>query len=197
MLRVLLLWFWHNFAFVIQEVSLCLFVTLEYMMMLEAREIDLSYYFDKLEDIDFSTIREYDDIFNKVQLYAITIYKDKISNQKSLEEFLVKIEVLEEKRNSCDDLGIKDIISQAQVEMREYCSNNRVVLSSLRKSDFEDIFTTYRLNRHQALRDFNIDEIVELSLLDDKRLEQIPLYDKLIICTTEFEIFWIAIFYPM
>ena len=197
MLRVLLLWFWHNFAFVIQEVSLCLFVTLEYMMMLEAREIDLSYYFDKLEDVDFSTIREYDDIFNKVQLYAITIYKDKISNQKSLEEFLAKIEVLEEKRNSCDDLGIKDIISQAQVEMREYCSNNRVVLSSLRKSDFEDIFTTYRLNRHQALRDFNIDEIVELSLLDDKRLEQIPLYDKLIICTTEFEIFWIAIFYPM
>jgi len=167
------------------------------MMMLEAREIDLSYYFDKLEDVDFSTIREYDDIFNKVQLYAITIYKDKISNQKSLEEFLAKIEVLEEKRNSCDDLGIKDIISQAQVEMREYCSNNRVVLSSLRKSDFEDIFTTYRLNRHQALRDFNIDEIVELSLLDDKRLEQIPLYDKLIICTTEFEIFWIAIFYPM
>jgi len=165
--------------------------------MLKAREIDLSYYFDKLKELDFTTLKEYDDILNNIPQYTITIYKDKISNQKSLEEFLAKIEILEEKRASYDDIDIKDAISQAQIEMREYYSHHRVVLTSIRKSVFEDIFTTYRLNRHQALMDFKVEDIVEVSFLDDKRLEQTPLYDKLIVFTTEFEVFWVCIFYPM
>jgi len=165
--------------------------------MLEQRKIDLSNYFNCLDKLNIDCIETYDLKCKNNLSCEIGIYKDKILNNKDVEEFISTIGMLEEKKLSSNVDDMKSILGTARLEMIKNHNSVTEFLTPISKLDFKNFIEKYISYDDILMINLNINHIIEVSQVYENETNILPEYDQTVILTTIDEIFWIGIFYPM